>query len=87
MGKLTGVLYENSEAGKQTLVFVYYAGHGQMIDNFTRIVLNDEHGKCYPLEKMLRSASQMNKTIILGLFDCCRELPPTTPSEKTRGIA
>lgn len=57
MGKITTLVYENGEAGKKTLVFVYYAGHGQMQDNYTRIVLNDENGKCYPLEKVLRNTA------------------------------
>ena len=63
-----------------TLVFVYYAGHGIM-DNTTYMVLNGK--RFYPLEKMLRSFAQSDGSYVVSVFDCCREkLPPS----QTRGL-
>ena len=68
----TNEIYENNKNGQNTLLFVYYAGHG-MMDNYTYSVLNGGRRYKYPLEKMLRTAAKMNGSYIIAAFDCCRE--------------
>ena len=60
--------YKHNE--ENTLLFVYYAGHGIM-DNNTKIVLNGP--RMYPLEKILRGMATGDGSYIVALFDCCRE--------------
>ena len=43
-------IYENHCNGQNTLLFVYYAGHGVM-DNYTYSVLNGGRRYKYPLER------------------------------------
>ena len=69
--QLSADIYRNqSSAGLNTLVFVYYAGHG-MMDNSTYCVLNE--AKMYPLEKMLRCLAKAKGSYVISVFDCCRE--------------
>ena len=63
-------IYNNFSNGINTLLFVYYAGHG-MMDNCTYVVLNAK--KMYPLEKMLRSLAKADGSYVVSIFDCCRE--------------
>ena len=56
--------------GLNTLLFVYYAGHGAM-DNTTKAILNTS--KPYPLEKALRNLAKSDGSYVMGVFDCCRE--------------
>ena len=47
----------NNDAGKKTLVFVYYGGHGIM-KNYTKVVCNRANSArqvFYPLESQLRT--------------------------------
>ena len=63
-------IYKSFKAGANTLLFVYYAGHG-MMDNSTYAVLNES--KIYPLEKMLRCLAKAKGSYVVSVFDCCRE--------------
>lgn len=63
-------VYENFQEGSNTLLFVYYAGHG-MMDNSTYCVLNG--ARMYPLEKQLRSLAKADGSYVVAVFDCCRE--------------
>ena len=59
------------EEEQNTLLFVYFAGHGSM-DNTTRAMLNGK--KHYPLEKSLRNLAKCEGgSYVIGVFDCCRE--------------
>ena len=51
----------------------YYAGHGSCQDNITKIVLNDEEKRYYPMEQSVRSWAQNQGAYVLAIFDCCRE--------------
>ena len=53
-------------------MYVYYAGHGAC-DNDTYLILDEEGGKMFPLEKSLRVIADMDNTYVIALFDCCRE--------------
>ena len=69
--KASALIYENFQKdGSNTLLFVYYAGHG-MMDNCTYAVLNG--ARMYPLEKMLRSLAKADGSYVVSVFDCCRE--------------
>lgn len=70
INKASADVYHDFKNGINTLVYVYYAGHGVM-DNTTYCVLNG--AKMYPLEKMLRSFAKADGSYILAVFDCCRE--------------
>ena len=66
--------------GTQTLIFVYYEGHGAM-DQYTKCVLNGE--RMYPLEQTLRTLARQDGTYVIAVFDCCREVMDVG---QTRGI-
>ena len=69
--KVMDQAYMNGKEGKETILFVYFAGHGAM-DNDTYIILNGPK-MAFPLEKMLRTISKMTGTYVIALLDCCRE--------------
>ena len=58
------------EEEQNTLLFVYFAGHGSM-DNTTKAMLNGK--RHYPLEKSLRNLAKCDGSYVMGVFDCCRE--------------
>ena len=64
---------------KKTFIFVYYAGHGTVMDGTTRIVLNINEGKKtpYPIETQLRLLGRVKGVYVMGVLDCCRS--PITP--------
>ena len=66
-------IYDNFSNGLNTLLFVYYAGHG-MMDNCTYSIHNrtDRRWK-YPLEKQLRTLARADGSYVVAVFDCCRE--------------
>ena len=59
-----------------TLVFIYYAGHGIM-NNYTEMVLNNNDAGNLkfrvPIEKQMRIIATNPGTFVLGVLDCCRE--------------
>ena len=67
----------DGQNGFNTLVYVYYAGHGQLEAN-TCIVMNsnseDDSELSYPLEKILRIIAKMKYAYVFTLLDCCRTL-------------
>ena len=77
---MTEILKAKNDNDENTLLFVYYAGHGAM-DNFSKIILNGP--RMYPLEKILRDISRGRGSYVVALFDCCRE---KLPVESTRGL-
>ena len=60
---------KNEKKGKETFLFVFYAGHG-LQDNYCVIVCNEK--KLYPLEKMLRNLATNPFCFVTAIFDCCR---------------
>ena len=60
-------------------IFVYYAGHGTVMDGTTQIVLNINEGKKtpYPIETQLRLLGRVKGVYVMGVLDCCRS--PITP--------
>lgn len=76
-------IYDNFSNGLNTLLFVYYAGHG-MMDNCTYSIHNrtDRRWK-YPLEKQLRTLARADGSYVVGVFDCCRE---RFTQAQTRGL-
>ena len=68
--KVSAQIYTNYREGLNTLLYVYYAGHG-MMDNCTYCVLNGP--RMYPLEKMLRTLAKADGSYLVAVFDCCRE--------------
>jgi len=62
--------------GTNTLVFIYYAGHGIM-NNYTEMVCNTaDAGNVkwrVPIEKQMRILATNPGTFVLGVLDCCRE--------------
>lgn len=71
LNTLSAEVYQDyKQQGKNTLIFVYYAGHGVM-DNTTYCVLNGP--RMYPLEKILRSLAKSDGSYVVSVFDCCRE--------------
>ena len=60
--------------GERTLIFFYYAGHGQMF-NVTYALLNDADARRprFPLESLLRNLGTSPGAFVIGVFDCCRE--------------
>ena len=63
-------IYQNFKRGLNTLLFVYYAGHG-MMNNTTYIVTNGK--RMYPLESTLRCLAKADGSYVVSVFDCCRE--------------
>ena len=64
----------NRKAGKKTMVFVYYAGHGIM-KGYTKAVCDlamREMHVFYPLEQQLRTMGCQENAYVMGVFDCCR---------------
>ena len=61
----------DARSGLTSLLFVYFAGHGQQEASNQILVLNEE--KKYPLEKMLRTLAKNEKGYVISVFDCCRE--------------
>ena len=59
---------------KKTFIFVYYAGHGTVMDGTTQIVLNINEGKKtpFPLETHLRILGTRKGVYVMGVLDCCR---------------
>ena len=77
---LTAKIFDDFKNGLNTLLFVYFAGHGQQEASNQILVLNEE--KKYPLEKMLRTLAKNEKGYVVSVFDCCRE---QAPAEIMRG--
>ena len=66
-------------AGKRTMIFIYYSGHGVM-DNYTYVVSNETpvngQVKKYALEFRMRNIGAEEGAFVLGILDCCREKIP-----------
>ena len=73
---LASKIFADSKRGVKTLLFVYFAGHGQQEASNQVLILNEE--KTYPLEKMLRTLSKNEMGYVISVFDCCRDQAPPT---------
>ena len=62
--------------GIDTLVFVYYAGHG-VSDNYSYALLSDSVKPLLPLERLVRLVADY--AYVVALFDCCREKVTLNP--------
>jgi len=60
-------------------VFIYYSGHGFLINGQTVGVTIS--GDRFSLEENVRKMSTRTNCLLMGLFDCCREIP----NEGTKG--
>jgi len=80
MSKFMSHAQENHMEGKKTLFFIYYSGHG-MMDTQTMAVLNKKDKYTFPLERKIRTLGMVEDTMIISLFDCCREKMPKTASK------
>jgi len=58
---------------KKTAVFIYYSGHGLLVDGFTDGVTIS--GQEFPLEEKIRKLSLYPNSLVMSLLDCCREIP------------
>jgi len=70
------VYQRHKTTGENTLVFVYYAGHGIMNCTVEALVNNNDPGNLkfrFPIEKMMRICGTNPGTFVLGVLDCCRE--------------
>jgi hypothetical protein len=69
----------HKDKAKSILLYVYYSGHG-ILDNTTKIVLNEEDPmfRYFDLEQRLSSLSKLNNNFVAAIFDCCREELPRT---------
>ena len=62
--------------GTNTLIFIYYAGHGIMNNYTEAVVNNNEAGNAkfrFPIERQMRIIATNPGTFVLGVLDCCRE--------------
>ena len=69
--KIMGEVFEGTRKDLETLLFVYFAGHGAQ-DNDTFVILNGIK-QTFPLENILRAISKMKGSYVMSLLDCCRE--------------
>jgi hypothetical protein len=69
----------HKDKSKSVLLYVYYSGHG-ILDNTTKIVLNEEDPmfRYFDLEQRLSSLSKLSNNFVTAIFDCCREELPRT---------
>jgi hypothetical protein len=67
----------HKDESKSLLLYVYYGGHG-ILDNTTKIVLNEEDPmfRYFDLEQKLSSLSKLKHNFVAAIFDCCREELP-----------
>ena len=79
-------IFYAAEEGLNTLLFVYYAGHGIQA-NMTEIMTNGGEKFRYPLENNLRISSKMKGAFVFSLFDCCREKVTPELMKKFRGLS
>lgn len=55
------------------LLFVYYAGHGEMKNGMTEIIFNEgQSDEVYQLEKKLTRLAKSRNTYTIAFFDCWR---------------
>ena len=69
--QISGKIFDDSKRGVKSLLFVYFAGHGQQDASNQVLILNEE--RTYPLEKMLRTLSKNEVGYVISVFDCCRD--------------
>jgi len=78
---IENILRKNRLEGRKTAVFLYYSGHGFLVDGFTvGITLS---GKEFSLEETIRKISLIPNSFVMSLFDCCRTIPPKDSKGKT----
>jgi len=65
--------YEHEQLN--TLLFVYYAGHGSMKNSTSAMLNSEQKNRCsYNLELTMRTLARTTKgSYVIGVFDCCRE--------------
>jgi len=86
--ELSEIVKDNASKDIKTAIYVYYSGHGLLVDGSTYgITVN---GDRFPLEKKARDLSTRANSLVMGFFDCCRQIPPIvekgpTVLEKTSG--
>jgi len=81
MDKILATAKGDSIGANQTKVaaFIYYSGHGFLVNGQTVGVTVS--GDRFSLEEKLRKMSTRTNCLLMGLFDCCREIP----NEGTKG--
>jgi len=63
-----------SKTKQKALMFIYYSGHGTLIDGVT--VGNTLQGTKFDLETQVRKLAIYSNMYVVGLFDCCRSIAP-----------
>ena len=73
--RLYNKILNKSQDDKKTLIVIYYAGHGLMVRNENKIVVQEktEDKYLYNLEFQSQALSKIENSYILTIFDCCRE--------------
>ena len=81
------ILTTNSENETDTLIVIYYAGHGVMLKNENNMVVleSEEKNRFYNLEAQSRALSSFKRSYIISIFDCCREYMAPL-DQNTRGL-
>ena len=65
--------FDNNAKGKQkALYFVYYSGHGALVDGMTVGYTNSE--EVIELERNVRRLALYCNSYVIALFDCCRHI-------------
>ena len=73
MQSVSAKIINNRDRGLNTLLKVYYTGHGAMTTTTQCATCSSKSKRqYYPLEKMLKEISTYEKTFVFGIFDCCR---------------
>jgi len=67
-------------SNQRGLFFVYYSGHGSIIDGLT--VGHTTHNFDVPLEARVRKLTIYANSYVVAFFDCCREVTGTPISTK-----
>jgi len=85
---ITKILVENYKSKRKTAVYIYYSGHGLLVDGCT--VGCSITGEKFPLEESIRRLVTRTNCLVLGFLDCCRQIPPKGTKgklvdEKTEG--
>ena len=82
----------NGARKRNTLIFVYYSGHGCSCDSHTCI--SDKDGTLIPIESYVRDLHIRSNMFIVSVLDCCRSpasakpssIPPLPPAGPNPGV-
>jgi len=62
-----------AKQGQKKAAFIYYSGHGLLVDGVT--VGISIFGNRFSLEQNIRKMSTRVNCLVIGFFDCCRDIP------------